>query len=252
VSSTAQISSTASAIPASATPAATLPPIDVEFQIDCGAIDTGKQPTCDSYLSTTRDLAYSQLRRLTGISLADCYTVVDYTIQPASDNIGGFTGENHITYSETYSVDTQLYDVHELFHAFSFCSGALDAHVFHGAMMNAVFFALDDLEYSQYPTEAYTNDEYQRIVAGIPALAESERFDLCRAALGDLVTLAHFQLGDEALTRLYHSTISPDPLTNPTDLANSIWQELAPQVETLVEALESETGSAVDLPDCGL
>jgi hypothetical protein len=226
--------------------------VDIEFQIDCSAIDASKQAACDSYLNTTRDLSYPQLRRLTGISLADCYTVVDYTIRPASENIGGFTGENHITYSETYSVDSQPYDDHELFHAFSYCGVALDAHIFHGAMMNAVFFALDDPEYSQYPSEADTNDEYQRIVAGIPALAESERFDLCRAALGDLVTLAHFQLGDDALTRLYRSTISPDLLNLPTDLGNTIWQELAPQVEALVEALESETGSAVDLPDCGL
>jgi hypothetical protein len=177
---TAQISPTASTIPPSATPAPTLPPVDIEFQIDCSSIDVGKLAVCDSYLNTTRDLAYPQLRRLTGISLADCYSVVDYTIRPASENIGGFTGENHITYSETYSVDSQPYDVHELFHAFSYCSGALDAHIFHGAMVNAVFFALDDPEYSQYPTEADTNDEFQRIVTGIPALAESKRFDLCR------------------------------------------------------------------------
>jgi hypothetical protein len=231
-----------------------LPPVDVSFEVDCSAIDPSRQPDCDSFISQTANIAYRHLRRLTGVTLANCYKVVTYTIIPHDPGqlAGGYTTANAITYMEAYSVDSVIpYDVHELIHSFSWCTGSLDFHIFHGALMNAVFFNLGVPQFSQYPTETGTREELDRIREALQPVALEDRFDLCTGVLADLITITHFQFGDEILTRMYQSTINAAPLSPPSETANVAFRATAPQAQAIIEIIEAAMGP-VDVPECGL
>jgi predicted small lipoprotein YifL len=235
-------------------PADALPPVDVTFEVNCSAIDPSRQPDCDAFISQTANFAYRHLRQLTGATLADCYKVVTYTIIPddPSQLAGGYTTANAITYMEAYSVDSIIpYDVHELIHSFSWCTGSLDFHIFHGALMNAVFFNLGVPQFSQYPTEAGTREELDRLREALQPVALEDRFDLCTGVLADLIIIAHFQFGDEILTRMYQSTINAAPLSSPSDIASVAFRATAPQAQAVVEIIEAAMGP-VDVPECGL
>lgn len=230
-----------------------LPPVDVSFEIDCSAIDPDKQPECDDFINQTTNLVYPRLVQFTGETLANCYKVVTYTIIPndSTQTAGGYTTANAITYMEAYSTDSNIpYDVHELVHSFAWCTGALDFHMFHGALMNAVYFDLDDPEFSQYPSEEITQEEFTRLRETIAGLPEEERFDYCTGLVSDLITIAHFRLGNEMLTRMYQSTINSAPLNQPSELANTIWRATALQAQSLVETIEQGLGHT-DMPECG-
>jgi hypothetical protein len=233
---------------------AVLPPVDVVFTADCSQIDPSRQPDCDEFIAQTSTLVYPRLVQLTGVSLANCYKEITYTIIPndSSAQAGGYTTQNVITYMEAYSVDSVIpYDVHELIHSFSWCSGALDFHIFHGALMNAVYNQLGASQFSQYPTEAGTREELtnlRNVIAAMPA--DETRFDYCTGALADWVTIAHFQAGDAALPLMYQSTINAARLNPPSELAAIIWRATAPAAQALAETITQQLGS-IELPECG-
>jgi hypothetical protein len=233
---------------------AVLPPVDVVFTADCSQIDPSRQPDCDEFIAQTSTLVYPRLVQLTGVSLANCYKEITYTIIPndSTAQAGGYTTQNAITYMEAYSVDSVIpYDVHELIHSFSWCSTALDFHIFHGALMNAVYNQLGAAQFSQYPTEAGTRDELANLRSVIAALpADETRFDYCTGALSDWVTITHFQVGDAALPLMYQSTINAAPLNPPSELAAIIWRATAPAAQALAETIAQQLGS-IELPECG-
>jgi hypothetical protein len=236
------------------TAAEQLPAVDVAFTVDCSQIDPARQPDCDAFIDRTAMLVYPRLMKLTGTTLAACYKEIVYTIIPNDTTAlaGGYTTANAITYMETYSIDSVIpYDVHEMIHSFSWCSGGLDFHIFHGALMNAVYNQLDASQFSQYPTEQVTREELERVRAALATMpADEGRFDLCTGALADWVTIAHFQLGDDFVTRMYQSTINSAPSGQPSELAMAIWRATMPAVQSLVETIESGLGP-LDLPECG-
>jgi hypothetical protein len=256
VETAAPLPETEDAPPATAEPtqAADLPPIDVLFSSDCSQIDPARQSDCDEFIAQTSTLVYPRLVQLTGTTLANCYKEVTYTIIPndSTAQAGGYTYLNAITYMEAYSIDSNIpYDVHELIHSFSWCSTALDFHMFHGALMNAVYNQLGDAQFSQYPSEADTREELTRLrelIAGMPA--DETRFDYCTGALADWVTITHFQVGDAAVPLMYQSTINAAPLNPPSELAAIIWRATAPAAQALAETITQQLGS-IELPECG-
>lgn len=233
---------------------ALLPPVDVVFTADCTQIDLARLPDCDEFINQTSTLVYPRLVQLTGATLANCYKEITYTIIPNDSTAlaGGYTTQNAITYMEAYSVDSVIpYDVHELIHSFSWCSGGLDFHIFHGALMNAVYNQLGASQFSQYPSEEGTREELTRlrdIIAAMPA--DESRFDYCTGALSDWVTITHFQAGDAALPLMYQSTINSAPLNPPSELAAIIWRATAPAAQALAETITQQLGS-IELPECG-
>jgi hypothetical protein len=231
-----------------------LPPIDVDFTVDCSAVDPARQPDCDDFIHQTATLVYPRLVQLTGISLANCFKEITYTILPddRSQLAGGYTTGNQITYQAAYSIDSNIpYDVHELIHSFAWCSTAFDAHIFHGALMNAVYFDLGAPQFSQYPSEAGVREEFDRVLAALAPLPAAERFDLCTGAFADLVSIVHFQRGDEALTRLYQSTIAPPEIDPPpSDFTYAIWNGWVETAQSLYVAIVAELGPT-DLSLCG-
>lgn len=231
-----------------------LPSVDVVFTADCSQIDPARQPECDEFISQTSTLVYPRLVQLTGVTLANCYKEITYTIIPNDSTAlaGGYTTQNAITYMEAYSVDSVIpYDVHELIHSFSWCSGALDFHIFHAALMNAVYNQLGASQFSQYPSEEGTREELANLRSIIAAMPVDEtRFDYCTGALADWVTIAHFQAGDATLPLMYQSTINAAPLNPPSELAAIIWRATAPGAQALAETIVQQLGS-IELPECG-
>ncbi len=226
---------------------------DLPFKIDCTELDSTRQAICKSYLATTRDEVYPHLRDITGTSLSSCYDSVYYKIIPGSPSpgrgAGGLTSRNRITYDQRYSVDLKPpYDVHELLHSFSQCNGALDEHVFHGAIMNAVYVRM-----GRKP--AYDKDKasenQNKLTKAVEEKGRAEVHDPCRAILAEEMTVAYFDLGEEGVQRLYRSTISPHPASKPNQQLVNVWGPSAARVEALLELLKIEYKYSFSVPACG-
>lgn len=234
-----------------------LPPTDLPFYIDCSALNPSRQGDCDAYLTATRDIAYPNLRDITGIALSNCYEAITFTIIPGNEIRDGAVGlglKDQITYAEAYSIEIdQAYDVHELIHSTSACSGAFDFHVFHGAIQNAVYARFGVRKLPYFRDEVTILDEYQSLVDEASSPLATDLYGICTGILGDRVNLAYFYYGEESVRRLYHSTISPEPTSSPSEQMLRIFGEYdAVPLQALVEALELEFGAPIGVPACGL
>ena len=243
-----------------ATITATSVPPDLPFVIDCSALAADRQPACDAYLAYTRDKVYPILRDVTGVSLSKCYKKITYTIVPHLENgeLGGLSGGADITYAAEVSIESSIpFDVHELIHSISKCSGALDFHVFHKLLMNYVYDQLNDPRSGAYvvQNESQTTN-FQRQLLNDVKTATGQDLDLkCFGILANQVEMTYFQKGDKAsIQRLYRSSIPPLHLDKqPNATLISIYDDVpvARQVEAVLEMLKKEYNDSINAPTCG-
>jgi hypothetical protein len=236
-------------------PTASPMPSDVEFAIDCSALPAGRKPDCEAFINATRDQVYPILREITGISLSQCYKVITYKILPTdpSPGAGGYSTGDTIVYNQRYSIDLpHRYDVHELLHSLSTCGHALDKHVFHGLVLNAVYDRLGVHD----PGYFTANDE--NLVTLLDGLMKAsanpspDQANQCRAILADRMTQAYFELGPQAAVDLYRSTVPPARNTmSPNEILSMHWGAEAAQVETLLEMLKIKYNTRLNVPQCG-
>jgi len=232
----------------------TMAPADIQFHIDCTALDASEQSKCDLFVAQTRDLIYPIYRELTGTSLSKCFDGVYYTILPGetvAPEAGGQAAGNHITYVARYSVDLPYtYDAHELLHTFNYCNGALDGHVFHGALMNAAYSRLNVSQEGYFSSRANAADLNSSLFEMVKTSSGNDLYNECRGILANHITMAYFDLGEDATVSMYKSTISPNPVTPPNDILSSIWGADAVKVQMVLEKL-GENKYSLDVPSCG-
>lgn len=188
------------------------------------------------------------------MSLSACYDSIHYTILPGdpAPGAGGSSNGNQITYSKTYSVDLpHRYDVHELLHSISQCSGALDDHIFHGIILNYVYSHLLVREAGYFTDRSNPVELNDYLLEAIKTSAGAVQADQCRGILANQVTITYFDVGEGAIRRLYRSTIAPAPAVAPNRQLAEIWRDKAPQVQALLDALEQEFKYPIDVPACG-
>lgn len=247
---------------------------DLPFQVDCSALDPSRQPECDTYLANTRTIVYPFYRQLTGDSLSDCYDAVYYRIVPdeALTDRQGEASDNHITYNLRSTLDLNsapLYDSHEILHVIGFCNGALDHHVFHGALEAHVDLTLTGarwqspdrdhivqwLETELIPGLAQLDSE--GIVTATPAPNQgtggADLFDACNEIFNRFVNVLYYDAGIETIQRVYRDTINPAPeiAPNPT-LARIYGDTLGRQFQVVVNALKQNPAHQTRVPQCGI
>jgi hypothetical protein len=231
------------------------PPVDITFSINCDAIDASFLAYCDEYIAVTAEVVYPILREITGVGLADCFDRINYTIIPgdAADGAGGISNGSEITYSKTYSIDlVHKYDVHELIHSMSACSGALDQHVFHGILQNTVYERLNVLDAGYFESRENAVDLNNYLLEAVKTSNANDLHDQCRGILANSVTIAYFDIDDEnAVTTLYRATINPQPAAALNEKLTAIWGDSANQVQTLLDTLEQNYKYLIDAPECG-
>ena len=246
-------------LPTATITATSIPP-DLPFVIDCSTLAADRQPACDAYLAYTRDKVYPILRDVTGISLSKCYSKITYTIVPHLDNgeLGGNSGGAEITYAAEVSIESSIpFDVHELIHSISNCSGALDAHVFHKLLMNYVYDQLNDPRSGAYVVlNEYQTTNFQRqLLNDVKTATGPDLWNKCDGILANQVEMTYFQKGDkDSIQRLYRSTIPPLNLDKqPNATLISIWDDvpLARQVEAVLEMLKKDYNDSINAPNCG-
>ena len=243
---------------ASPTLSSTLPPSDLPFTIDCSALPASRAADCQSFIATTRDVVYPIERAMTGVSLSQCYKEIHYTILPTDPGkeAGGYSTGPTITYNQKYSIDlAHRYDVHEILHSISTCAHALDAHIFHGMIMNAVFdrLGVHDAGYFVDRSAPDLNVTLENLLTQAKTSSGTGLIDLCIGILSRKMTIAYFDLSASAITALYRSTIPPLKNATPPDAKlTGVWAGYAPQVEALREALQRDFTYALGAPECGL
>jgi hypothetical protein len=236
-------------------PTATLPPVDITFSINCDAIDASFLAYCDEYVAVTAEVVYPILRQITGVALSDCFDSINYTIIPGnvSETAGGQSSGSEITYSKTYSIDlVHKYDVHELIHSISNCSGALDQHVFHGILQNTVYERLNVLDAGYFESRENAVDLNNYLLEAVKTSTANDLYDQCRGILANSVTIAYFDIDDEnAVITLYRATINPQPASSPNEKLAALWGDSASQVQALLDTLEQNYKYLIDAPECG-
>lgn len=240
---------------ASATP--THVPADIPFNIDCSALPENRKADCDTYITDTRDIVYPVLQDITGTTLASCYQSLTYIILPEApgDGAGGLCYGDTIKFDQKYSIDLdRRYDVHEIIHSFNLCNKALDSHVLHGMVTDAVYDRIGVTD-----TRYYIEETDQNITTNLDMLIEQsktatgpELVDICRGILQRKMTRAYFDLGPEAVQPLYQATIKPVKNINPpSDLLFTMWNNQSPQVQALLETLQNQYNYTLNVPQCG-
>jgi len=234
----------------------TYPPSDLPFTIDCSALPASRQADCDSFLAVTRDVVYPIERELTGASLSQCYKEIRYVILPTDPRpgAGGISAGDVITYNQLYSIDLpHRYDVHEILHSISTCVRALDAHIFHGMIQNAVYDRLGVHDPGFFEARSSENlNAIENLENEAKTAGGSELSSLCLGILQRKITIAYFDLGEGAILPLYRSTIAPLAALTPPDARQvEIWGGYAPQVDALLEKLLQDYKYPLDLPSCG-
>lgn len=237
-----------------ALPTNTALPPDIEFKIDCSALDASEQARCDTFIAQTRDLVYPIYRELTGTSLSACYQDVTYTILPGDSvaaGAGGLTNGNQIQYAAKYSVDLpHKYDTHELLHTFAACNHALDSHIFHGILMNAAYSRLGVSEPGYFISRENPADLNSVLVEMVKTSTGNDLADQCRGILANHLILGYFDLGEAPLIEMYKATMNPTPATPPNKTIMDIWGAAASQVEVVLEGLDA-LKYPLDVPNCG-
>jgi len=236
----------------------TLPPSDLPFTIDCSALPESRKADCETFLAATRDVVYPIERELTGVNLSQCYKEIHYIILPTDPlpSAGGISSGDTITYNQRYSIDLpHRYDVHEILHSISTCARALDAHVFHGMIMNAVYdrLGVHDAGYFEDRSAENLNVFLESLQTEVKKAGGTELTNLCIGILMRRMTIAYFDLGASAITPLYRSTIPPwKNTTSPDAKLVEVWGVYAGQIEALRETLQRDFRYTMDVPECGL
>jgi hypothetical protein len=232
-------------------------PSDLPFTIDCSALPASRRADCDAFLAATRDRSYPMERELTGVNLSQCYKEIHYIILPTDPqpNAGGISAGDVITYNQRYSIDlTYPYDTHEILHSISSCAGALDLHIFHGMILNAVYnrFRVYEPGYFEDRTSENLNIILEFLLNDVKTAGGAELANMCIGILSRKMTIAYFDLGEKAVTRLYRSTIKPlKNLAPPNAKMVEVWGGYAQQVEALLERIDQEYKYRLDIPECG-
>jgi hypothetical protein len=236
-----------------------LPPADILFVADCSALPN-RQPECDAYVNQTRELAYRNLRDLTGISLANCFPKITYTIVPgdvAEGRFVGYSNYDQIRFGENGSLDwgpgNKPYDVHELVHSFDSCSGAYSGggHLLMGMMVNAVYERLGVMEMPYFFQLSDVLSDYQSRITESQSPQFSDIYSICEGLVGDRAILAYFQFGDPAVRKIYQSAIARQPRSQPNPIFANIFGNDTISMLAIVEALEEEFGTPMNVPACG-
>ena len=238
-------------------PTPTTLPSDLPFSIDCTALPASRQSDCAAFITATRDQVYPILRQVTGVSLSKCYPGMHYIIlatDPAP-GAGGESGGDTISLNEQYSIDLpHSYDVHELLHSISTCARALDTHVFHGMILN---YAYDRLGVHDpgYFTDRSAEDLTTILDSQLDQVKTASGQDLKNLCIGILqrkTTIAYFDLGGQAIQKLYRSTLYPPKISaSPSPKLVSVWAGQAGQVQALLETLQQDYQYRLDVPACG-
>ncbi|MBI2332963.1 MAG: hypothetical protein HYU84_12555 [Chloroflexi bacterium] len=235
-------------------PTNTALPADIDFKIDCSALDVSKQESCDTFIAQTRDVVYPIYRELTGTSLSTCYKDVTYTIFPGdsvASGAGGLTDGNNIQYVAQYSVDLpHNYDTHELLHTFAACNHALDGHIFHGVLMNAVYSRLGVSEPGYFIARDNPADLNSALVEMVKTSSGEDLYSQCRGILANHLILGYFDLGEAPMIEMYKATMNPTPTTPPSKTIADMWGASASQVEVVLEQLDT-LKYPLDVPSCG-
>jgi hypothetical protein len=233
-------------------------PSDITFSIDCSALDPSRKADCDVFIAKTRDIVYPVLREITGVSLGSCYSNLHYVILPGnpSAGAGGVSQGSTIQYDQKYSIDLiPPMDVHEIFHSFSTCNKALDQHIFHIMVLNAVYDTLG-IHTQGYFVSRDAEDLNQNLdflLGKIGTADKSELIGICRGIINRKMGIAYFDLGKGAIATLYKSTIDPVKLGNPpSKILISIWgSKDAEKVQALLESLQRNYKYSLNVPACG-
>jgi hypothetical protein len=245
-------------VPPTLTVEPTVYPSDITFNVDCTALDPSRKEDCDIFQTRTRDVAYATLRQVTGASLGSCYPAMNYIILPTdpAQGAGGLSAGDTITLNKAYSIELKTrMDVHEILHSISTCNKALDMHVFHYMIQNAVYDSLGihDPGYFISRDEDDLNINLQSLMKNLETTSENEKTGLCIGILYRKMGIAYFDLGKDAIPVLYWSTFSPVKIQNPPgDTMRSIWKNNADQVQALVETLRDQYKYLLNVPACGL
>lgn len=109
---------------------------DIPFAADCSQMDESGQERCERFVEYTEKVFYPILRELTGGSLSSCYERITYQFISGHRGHGVASRSGNIQFGEDFL--NQDGDFHELFHVINYCSGALDIHLFHGAVEGLV------------------------------------------------------------------------------------------------------------------
>lgn len=235
-------------------PTNTVAPADVTFNIDCSQVDSSKQPRCETYINQTRDVVYPLYRELTGTSLSQCYDSVNYTIYPGETVAPGAGGQaigNQVNYAEAYTIDLPYkYDTHELLHTFAACNGALDEHVFHGVLMNAVYSRQNVFEPGYFIARDNPAELNSVLVEMVKTSSGADLYNQCRGILGNHVTMGYFDLGEAPMIDIYKATFNASPVSAPNTTLASIWGPSAAKVQLVLEKLDG-VKYPLDIPSCG-
>ncbi len=230
-------------------------PADLPFTIDCSALPS-RQADCDAYIAATRDQVYPIYREVTGVSLSKCYKEMHYIIQttPPAPGAGGISAGDTITYMQDYSINLpHRYDVHELLHSISSCTGALDLHVFHGMVKNYVYdqLGVHDPGYFESRSAENLNLVLENQLKQAKTASGQELSNLCLGILMRKTTIVYFDLGGQAVQSLYQGTIQPPETITPNPQVASMWGTHARQVQALLDMLKQKFNYSMNVPECG-
>jgi hypothetical protein len=241
--------------------------------VDCSGIDPSRQPECELYLANTRDVVYPFYRQLTGVSLANCYDAVYYRIVPneALTERQGESSDNHITYALRSTLDLNaapLYDSHEILHVIGFCNGALDQHVFHGALEAHIDLTLTGARWQSPDRELIVNWLETKLIPDLDQLGvgteiatpgpnqgvmQTDLFNACNEIFNDLVTVLYYDAGIETIQQVYRDTINPAPGIVPSPTLTRIYGDnLGRQFQAVANALKQNPVFQINVPQCGI
>ena len=215
--------------------------------------DTALKTNCDTFARLTREQVYPLLREITGVALGKYYKEIQFRIVPTGGvpmkGAGGMASRNQIWLEQRYSVDRtpHPFDSHELIHVYNGCAHVLSGssdHIWHAALMNVVRVRLGW-------GRVFRREDSVKNIAVLCQKIEAEpngpkTFEYRTAVLGEELNIASYDLGEEAVGRLYRSNINPSPAGKPSAAMNSVWGKSAVHVQALMETLTRDYQFTID------
>jgi hypothetical protein len=211
------------------------------------AKDDALKNRCDTFAKLIREQVYPLLREITGLSLGKYYKEIRIQIVPNGGmnvkGAGGIASRNQIRLEQRYSVDRtpHPFDSHELIHVFNGCCGALSGfgdHTWHAALMNVVQVRMG------WGTAFRRGDSVENLTRLCEKIEESpdgpKAFEYRSAILGEELNIAYYDLGEDAVSRLYRSNMKPRLIEKPSRGITAVWGRSADQVLALVTDLERD------------